>query len=80
MREAAEILDDDEFPENGLKSALILHLLTSAHIILSGGTVCNFLIHPSMKTDQHKCFAGKIDYPNLNFFWQEMYSAHYEDY
>ena len=58
--EAAEILDDDEFPENGLKSALIFHLLTSAHIILSGGTVCNFLIHPSMKTDQHKCFAGKI--------------------
>ena len=58
--EAAEILDDDEFPENGLKSALIFHLLTAAHIILSGGTVCNFLIHPSMKTDQHKCFAGKI--------------------
>jgi len=58
--EASEILDDDEFPENGLKSALIFHLLTSAHTMLSGGTVCNFLIHPSMKTDQHKCFAGKI--------------------
>lgn len=58
--EVAEILDDDEFPENGLKSAWILHLLTSAHIILSGGTVCDFLIHPSIKTDQHKCFAGKI--------------------
>lgn len=58
--EATEILDDDEFPENGLKNALILHLLTSAHVMLSGGTVCNFLIHPSMKTDQHKCFAGKI--------------------
>lgn len=58
--EAAEILDDDEFPENGLKRALILHLLTSAHVMLFGGTVCNFLIHPSMKTDQHKCFASKI--------------------
>lgn len=22
--------------------------------------MCDFLIHPSMKTDQHKCFAGKI--------------------
>ena len=28
--------------------------------MLSGGEVCNFLIHPSMKTDQHKGFAEKI--------------------
>lgn len=58
--EAADILNDEEFPENGLKVALVTHLLTSAHIMLSGGTVCNFLLHPSMKTDQHKGFAEKI--------------------
>lgn len=58
--EAADILNDEEFPENGLKVALVTHLLTSAHIMLSGGTVCNFLIHPSMKTEQHKGFAEKI--------------------
>ena len=58
--EAADILNDEEFPENGLKVALVTHLLTSAHIMLSSGTVCNFLLHPSMKTEQHKGFAEKI--------------------
>ncbi len=58
--EAKDILNDEEFPENGLKIALVTHLLTSAHIMLNGGTVCNFLIHPSMKTDQHGGFAEKI--------------------
>lgn len=58
--EAQELLEDDEFPENGLKTALVTHLITSAHIIQNGGKVCNFLIHPSMKTDQHACFAEKI--------------------
>lgn len=58
--EASEILNDDEFPENGLKYALLIHLITSAHIMLSGGMVCNFLIHPSMRTVQHVLFAEKI--------------------
>lgn len=58
--EAVDILDDDEFPENGLKTALIMHLISAAHILLSGGKVCNFLIHPSFKTEYHNRFAGKI--------------------
>lgn len=58
--EATDLLNDDEFSENGLKKALITHLITSAHIMLSGGKVCNFLIHPSVKTDQHSAFAEKI--------------------
>ncbi len=58
--EASEIMNDDEFPENGLKNALITHLITSGHIMLSGGSVCNFLIHPSVKTNQHAAFASKI--------------------
>ena len=58
--EAEELLNDDEFPENGLKAALILHLISSGHIMLNGGAVCNFLIHPSVKTSQHSCFANKI--------------------
>ena len=57
---AEELLNDDEFPENGLKTALIMHLISSGHIMLNGGAVCNFLIHPSMKTNQHSCFANKI--------------------
>lgn len=63
--EATELLDDDEFPENGLKSALILHLLTSAHLFLSGKSVSNFLIHPSVRTSEHGKFAEKVgDYLN----------------
>lgn len=58
--EAEELLNDDEFPENGLKSALIMHLIAAGHIMLAGGTVCNFLIHPSVKTSQHSSFANKI--------------------
>lgn len=58
--EAKEILLDDEFPENGLKCALITHLVTSAHIFLTGGNVCNFMVHPSVKTEQHEKFAEKI--------------------
>ena len=58
--EAQELLEDDEFPENGLKTALVTHLISSAHIFLNGGEVCNFLIHPSMKTEHHMCFAEKI--------------------
>lgn len=63
--EAAELLVDDEFPENGLKTAVITHLLSSAQIFLEGGTVSNFLIHPSVKTSQHSKFAEKVgDYLN----------------
>ena len=58
--ESKEILNDDEFPENGLKKALVVHMLTSAQIMTSGGKVSNFLIHPSVKTDQHQKFAEKI--------------------
>lgn len=58
--EATELLDDDEFPENGLKTALIMHLVSAAHIMINGGEVCNFLIHPSFKTSEHSKFAEKI--------------------
>lgn len=58
--EADDIIHDDELPENGLKTALITHLITSGNIMLSGGRVCNFLIHPSVKTSQHSAFAEKI--------------------
>lgn len=58
--EAEELLNDDEFPENGLKTALIMHLVSSGHIMLNGGKTCNFLVHPSVKTSQHSSFANKI--------------------
>ncbi|MBR0277246.1 MAG: restriction endonuclease [Clostridia bacterium] len=71
--EAAELLDDEEFPENGLKTALITHLITSAHIKLKGGSVCNFLIHPSFQTSKHEKFAEKI-----GTYINELYSSYSE--
>ena len=58
--ESSDILCDDEYPENGLKQALMFHLISSAHILKSGGKVCNFLIHPSHKIKDHSSFAEKI--------------------
>jgi hypothetical protein len=70
--EASELLDDDEFPQNGLKTALIMHLISSAHIMLNGGDVCNFLIHPSVKTSEHSKFAEKVG-NYLNELWLSFY-------
>ena len=72
--ESSDILSDDEFPENGLKKALIMHLISSAHIFITGGTVCNFLIHPSVKTAYHKKFAEKI-----GNYLNEISHSHEED-
>lgn len=58
--EGQELLSDDEFPENGLKKALIVHLISSAHLFLSGASVSNFVIHPSVKVSEHQKFANKI--------------------
>ena len=58
--EANELMKDDELAENGLLTALLYHLVSSADIFINGGNVCNFLIHPSMATAQHSKFSEKI--------------------
>lgn len=58
--EASDLMKDDEIAENGLLRALSYHLVSSADILLNGGKVSNFLIHPSMATSQHTKFAEKI--------------------
>lgn len=77
--EASDIVSDDEFPENGLRTALITHLISSAHIFSLGGTVCNFVIHPSVKTGLHSIFAEKIG-EYLNELNLEINSDVAEDY
>ncbi len=71
--ESKEILVNDEFPENGLKQALLMHLVSSAHLFLNGQTVSNFVVHPSVKVSQHQKFANKIgEYLNeLNLYIDE---------
>ena len=58
--EGKELLLDDEFPENGLKQALLMHLVSSAHLFLNGSQVSNFVVHPSVKVSEHQKFANKI--------------------
>ena len=58
--EASDLMKDDEIAENGLLRALLYHLVSSADISLNGGKVCNFLIHPSIETAQHRQFADKV--------------------
>ena len=58
--EAINLLKDDEIAENGLQTAVIYHLISSADIFLNGGTVSNFLIHPSMNTSLQSQFASKV--------------------
>lgn len=58
--ESKDLLLDDEFPENGLKTALMTHLISSAQIFLDGGIVSNFLVHPSVLTKHHEKFAEKL--------------------
>lgn len=59
--EADLVLDDDEYPENSLKTAMIYHLISAAHIFIKKiDTVCNFIIHPSVNISKHKTFAEKV--------------------
>ena len=58
--EGKDLLSDDEFPENGLKQALLMHLISSSHLFLNGYTVSNFVVHPSVKVSEHQKFANKI--------------------
>ena len=58
--EIEELKDDSEYIPDGLRKALLSFLVTAAHIILCGGKVCNFLIHPSVSIKDHESVAEKI--------------------
>lgn len=42
--------------ENPLQDAILHHILVSAEIFLSGGKVCNMMVHPSVRKAAHKSF------------------------
>ena len=58
--EIEDIKDDSEYISDGLRQALLSFLVSSAHISISGGKVCNFLIHPSVSIKDHESVAEKI--------------------
>lgn len=58
--EISEIKNEDEYISEGLQKAVFCFLVAGAHIMLSGGNVCNFLVHPSIKIKEHKTVMQKI--------------------
>ncbi len=59
--ELEDLLSDDEFPENGLVKALCSFLIISSHIFEKDKRdVSNFLIHPSIRINDHEQIAEKI--------------------
>lgn len=57
--ELSLLLETDETP-HGLKLAATSYLITAAHRMKEGRKVCNFLIHPSSKIDDHTVIANKL--------------------
>ncbi|MDO8444213.1 MAG: Z1 domain-containing protein, partial [bacterium] len=66
--ELSDLLHGDGIAE-GLKRAIETYLVTCAHISISGNSsVCNFLVHPSIRIlDHEKIKAKVVSYLNLVF-------------
>jgi hypothetical protein len=58
--ELSELIETESTPD-GLKQASETFLMTYAHQFLSGAKVCNFLIHPSSRIDDHSILAQKTE-------------------
>lgn len=54
------VLDDDNFCPQGLRESLAYFLVNCAHKKLNGESNCNFMIHPSFRTDAHERFTQRI--------------------
>lgn len=57
--ELSELLEFHIIPE-GLKRSIEAYLVTLAHQMLSGAKVCNFLIHPSSRIDDHSAISEQV--------------------
>ena len=59
-KEIDDIKNEDEYISEGMQKAIFCFLVAGAHIMLTGGKVCNFLIHPSIRIKDHKAVEQKI--------------------
>lgn len=57
--ELSILIETDVTPQ-GLKQAAMTYLVTAAHQTHEGKKVCNFLVHPSSKIDDHSVIARKL--------------------
>lgn len=51
------IKNDGSYIPDGLKNALLSYLVVCAHFHLKGDKTCNFLVHPSVRIDDHRTFS-----------------------
>ena len=56
----SEIYDESAVVDEGLTKALLTFLVTCAEFRINGKSNCNFMIHPSHKTEVHSIFESKI--------------------
>lgn len=59
-KEIEDIKNEDEYISEGMQKAIFCFLVAGAHIMLTGGKVCSFLVHPSIRIKDHKTIKQKI--------------------
>ena len=57
--ELSILIETDTIP-SGLMQAANTYLITAAHLFNEGRKVCNFLVHPSSKIDDHSIISKKL--------------------
>ena len=64
-------IDESEQKNEGLRRAVIHHLVASAQLFETGGDVCNFVIHPGVRKASHtgaqKAVAGVLELLKSSF-------------
>ncbi len=67
--ELDDVRDDGGFIPLGLRKSLMSFLAVCGHLQELGQSTCSFLIHPSVRINDHEVFAGKIG-EHLNYIIQ----------
>ena len=69
--ELDDVRDDSDFIPLGLRRSLMSFLAVCGHLQEIGQSTCSFLIHPSVRINDHEIFAGKIG-EHLNYILSEI--------
>lgn len=69
--ELDDVRDDSDFIPLGLRKSLMSFLAVCGHLYEIKQETCNFLIHPSVRINDHELFANKIG-EHLNYILSEI--------
>jgi hypothetical protein len=69
--ELDKVKQESEFIPQGLRDSLMSFLVVCAYSVENKQDTCNFLIHPSVRINDHEVFANKIG-EHLNFLLEEL--------